>query len=114
MRKKPLIGLNADYRAAKKDSPAFSYVAAGYYDCISAVGGIPQVMRHGESCLLFPNGDLPALCDSLREVLANSRRSSIIAEAGRRMVCKDYSLERMASEYERRYRSVIAAKEGDR
>ena len=44
MRKKPLIGLNADYRASKKDSPAFSYVAAGYYDSISAVGGVPVVM----------------------------------------------------------------------
>src|SRR5262249_37914195 len=44
MRKKPLIGLNADYRASKKDSPAFSYVAAGYYDSISAVGGVPVIM----------------------------------------------------------------------
>src|SRR6516165_12044802 len=31
MRKKPLIGLNADYRSSKKDAPAFSYVSAGYY-----------------------------------------------------------------------------------
>jgi len=44
MRKKPLIGLNADYRASKKDSPAFSYVAAGYYDSISAVGGVPVIV----------------------------------------------------------------------
>jgi putative glutamine amidotransferase len=44
MCKKPLIGLNADYRAAKKDSPAFTYVAAGYYDCISAVGGVPVII----------------------------------------------------------------------
>jgi putative glutamine amidotransferase len=44
MRKKPLIGLNADFRAAKKDSPAFTFVAAGYYDCISAVGGIPVIL----------------------------------------------------------------------
>ncbi len=44
MRKKPLIGLNADYRAAKKDSPAFSYVCAGYYDSIAEAGGIPIVL----------------------------------------------------------------------
>ncbi len=44
MRKKPLIGLNADYRASKKDSPAFSFVAAGYYDSILAVGGIPVIL----------------------------------------------------------------------
>jgi putative glutamine amidotransferase len=44
MSKKPLIGLNADYRSAKKDSPAFTFVAAGYYDAILAAGGIPVVL----------------------------------------------------------------------
>ena len=41
---KPLIGLNADFRAAKGDSPAFSYVWAGYFDAISAAGGVPLII----------------------------------------------------------------------
>ena len=44
MLKKPLIGLNADYRAAKKDAPAFTFVCAGYYDAITQAGGIPVVI----------------------------------------------------------------------
>jgi putative glutamine amidotransferase len=44
MRSKPLIGLNADYRAAKKDAPAFTYVSAGYYDAIRQAGGIPIIL----------------------------------------------------------------------
>jgi putative glutamine amidotransferase len=44
MRSKPLIGLNADYRAAKKDAPAFTFVCAGYYDSIVESGGIPLVL----------------------------------------------------------------------
>jgi putative glutamine amidotransferase len=44
MHKKPLVGLNADFRSAKKDSPAFSFVAAGYYDAIVAAGGIPVIV----------------------------------------------------------------------
>ena len=44
MRSKPLIGLNAEFKSAKKDSPAFSYVAAGYYDAICVAGGIPVVI----------------------------------------------------------------------
>jgi putative glutamine amidotransferase len=43
-RSKPLIGLNADFRAAKKDGPAFSYVSAGYYDAIVKAGGIPLIL----------------------------------------------------------------------
>jgi putative glutamine amidotransferase len=41
---KPLIGVNADYRSAKKDSPAYSFVCAGYYDAIVKAGGIPLVL----------------------------------------------------------------------
>lgn len=44
MQKKPLIGLNADFRPAKQDSPAFSYLSAGYYDSILATGGIPVIL----------------------------------------------------------------------
>jgi putative glutamine amidotransferase len=44
MQKKPLIGLNADYRGSKKDSPAFTFLAAGYHDAIAAAGGIPVIM----------------------------------------------------------------------
>lgn len=44
MRSKPLIGLNADYRAAKKDAPAFTFVCSGYYDAIMEAGGMPIVV----------------------------------------------------------------------
>lgn len=44
MNSKPLIGLNADYRSAKKDTPAFSYVQAGYYDALIKAGAIPVVL----------------------------------------------------------------------
>jgi putative glutamine amidotransferase len=44
MRSKPLIGVNADYRSAKKDAPAYSFVCAGYYDAIVKAGGIPLVL----------------------------------------------------------------------
>ncbi len=44
MQRKPLIGLNADYRAGKKDSPAFTFISAGYHDSIVAAGGIPVIM----------------------------------------------------------------------
>ncbi|HUY31821.1 MAG TPA: gamma-glutamyl-gamma-aminobutyrate hydrolase family protein [Pirellulales bacterium] len=41
---KPLIGLNADYRAAKKDAPAFSFLCSGYFDAIVKVGGVPIII----------------------------------------------------------------------
>lgn len=41
---KPVIAINADFRAASADKPAFSYLAAGYYDSILEIGGIPVVL----------------------------------------------------------------------
>ena len=44
MNAKPLIGLNADYRGTKKDSPAFNYVCAGYADSLMRAGAVPVVI----------------------------------------------------------------------
>ena len=44
MPRKPLIGLNADYRPARKEGPALSYLPAGYFNAIQAAGGIPVIL----------------------------------------------------------------------
>jgi putative glutamine amidotransferase len=44
MSRKPLVGLNADYRPTRKEGPALSFVAAGYYNAIQAAGGIPVIL----------------------------------------------------------------------
>lgn len=41
---KPLIGLNADFRSGTNGAPSFSYVSAGYFDAILAVGGLPVIL----------------------------------------------------------------------
>ncbi len=44
MTSKPLIGINADFRSANRSTPAYAYLAAGYFDSIKAAGGIPVVV----------------------------------------------------------------------
>lgn len=46
---KPVIGLNADFANAASGKPAFTYVAATYYDAISKVGGVPVIVPPLES-----------------------------------------------------------------
>ncbi|HJQ81852.1 MAG TPA: gamma-glutamyl-gamma-aminobutyrate hydrolase family protein [Lacipirellulaceae bacterium] len=41
---KPVIGLNADFVNGAEGKPSFTYVASGYYDAITKVGGIPLVI----------------------------------------------------------------------
>ena len=41
---KPIIGINADFRAARKDTPAFSYICEGYSDSLIKAGAIPVII----------------------------------------------------------------------
>jgi putative glutamine amidotransferase len=76
MSSKPLIGLNADFRSARKESPAFSYLCAGYYDAIVKVDAIPlvipplsdardleQVLNLLDGMVLIGGADLDPRCD---------------------------------------------------
>lgn len=44
MAAKPLIGVNIDYRSARRDNPAFAYLPAGYFDSLSKAGAIPLLV----------------------------------------------------------------------
>jgi putative glutamine amidotransferase len=44
MSSKPLVGINADYRSARKDAPAFSFLCAGYYDSLIKAGAVPVLI----------------------------------------------------------------------
>jgi putative glutamine amidotransferase len=41
---KPVIALNAEYRSARADSPAYSYLTAGYFNSVIDAGGSPVII----------------------------------------------------------------------
>lgn len=61
---KPIIGLNADFANGAGEKPAFTYIASGYYDAISKVGGIPVIIPP-----LADDDDLDQLLDRLDGVV---------------------------------------------
>ncbi|MGA2035635.1 MAG: gamma-glutamyl-gamma-aminobutyrate hydrolase family protein [Thermoguttaceae bacterium] len=61
---KPLIGVNADYRSARKDAPAVSYLFSGYYDSLVKTGAIPMVIPP-----LKEEDDLSRVLDTLDAVV---------------------------------------------
>ena len=46
---KPVIGINMDYRAARQDASAFSFLASAYYESLERAGAIPLVVPPLES-----------------------------------------------------------------
>ncbi len=61
---KPVIGLNADFVNPAGDKPAFTYVAAGYYDAVSKAGGVPFIIPP-----LDDDHDLEQLLDQVHGVV---------------------------------------------
>jgi len=47
--RKPLIGLNSDFRDATNGRPDYSVMCAGYYDSVSAAGGVPVMVPPNDS-----------------------------------------------------------------
>lgn len=41
---KPIVGINGDFRPARKDGCALSWFNSGYYDSITAAGGLPVLI----------------------------------------------------------------------
>ena len=76
MAAKPLIGLNAEYRSARKDSPAYAYITAGYINALIKAGAIPviippliddddiaRVLEHLDGVVLVGGADLDPRLD---------------------------------------------------
>ena len=64
MHRKPLVGLNADYRAQTKDGTAFTFVSAGYYDAVVHAGGIPLILPP-----IADEADLSVIFDKLEALV---------------------------------------------
>jgi glycosyltransferase involved in cell wall biosynthesis len=80
-------------------------LATGVPVVASDIGGVPEVVRHGETGLLVPPGDAAALAGAMAEVIARDRAAaSRRAHAARRLVEAHFShvvsLDRLVAVYE--------------
>lgn len=71
------------------------------------VGGVPEVVIHGETGLLVPPKDPPALAEAIIELLGDPKRAEEMGKAGRDRVKKEFGLDRMIREMEGLYEELI-------
>jgi glycosyltransferase involved in cell wall biosynthesis len=77
--------------------------ASGLPVASSAVGGIPKVVEDGVTGLLFPSGKQAELVHCLRRLLTDATLRARLSAAGKSQVQAQYSLVRMARDYDRAY-----------
>lgn len=71
------------------------------------VGGIPDMVRHGENGLLVPTGDVRALSEAIHTLLSDDERRICMGKAGRAIAEREYSCKLQGERYLDLYRSIL-------
>ena len=83
-------------------------MAAGLPVIASAVGGVPEVIRHAATGLTVPPGDPAALASAIRRLMADPSLAQGLGDAGLAEVTARYSFDRMIDEFEALYLTELA------
>jgi len=75
-----------------------------------AVGGIPDMIRHGTTGLLVPPGDVGGLQLAITELLSSPARRRDMSFSCREVALAEYSLELQAQRYSKLYQTLVAAR----
>jgi glycosyltransferase involved in cell wall biosynthesis len=73
----------------------------------TAVSGTEQTMVHGQTGLLVPPGDAPALAQAIHALLSDPERARSLGQAARRGAETHFSTQQQAAEYVALYRRLL-------
>lgn len=78
---------------------ALEALACGIPTIAFSVGGLPDIVREGQTGILAPMGDIGALCRAIAELLQNTERRATMAQQCRHVAVREYNLEVQARRY---------------
>jgi glycosyltransferase involved in cell wall biosynthesis len=71
-------------------------MASGLPVAATAVGGVPELVVHGETGLLVPPNDPDALADAINDLLDDPEEMEEMGARGRQLVSDHYTWDRVA------------------
>ena len=77
----------------------------------SDVGGIPDIIRHGQTGLLCPQKDPEALARVILELLKDPERAEKLGRQGRELVEREFSWEHVLAQWDAFYAETAARSE---
>ncbi len=72
------------------------------------VGGVPEIVRDGDTGLLIPPGDEAALAEAILRLAQDGNLRQSMGKAGRRLVAEKYDFEKCLDKMEAVYQKVLA------
>jgi len=76
----------------------------------SSVGGLPELVVHGETGYIAEIGDVDRMAKYAIELLTNSARYKMFAAASRKRAVDNFSSDKVVDQYEHYYEQVLAEK----
>jgi len=86
-------------------------MAAGKPVVATKVGGIPEIVVHGETGILIPPRDTDALAIAIIDLLQNRLKEKDMGEAGRIRAAKRFSIYKMIEKTENLYQELLKEKQ---
>jgi len=87
---------------------AMEALALGVPVIASDVGGLPEVVTHGENGLLVPPGDVEAIASAVTRVVSDREWARALGDAGARRVEERFTVEQMVRGYLGLYRGLVS------
>ena len=73
----------------------------------SSVGGLPELVVHGETGYIAEIGDVERMAKYAIELLQNNTRREMFAKAGRKRAVENFDIDEIVGVYERHYERVL-------
>ena len=73
---------------------------------VSSVGGLPEIVEHGQTGFVVPAGDAEALADAIVELASDLGRAAAMGAAGRERALAEFPPERSADRIDELYRAA--------
>ena len=86
---------------------ALEAMAAGVPVVASDVGGLPEVISHGESGFLAPLADVNKMAEYVLHILKDGRGYNKFSDAAKRIACDRFHYNSIVAQYEELYRRAI-------
>ena len=95
---------------SKNEGTPVSLIEAGAAErpvVATRVGGVPDVVREGETGLLVPLGDDEAISRALSDLLSDRNRSALMGRAATEWVRGRFAADRLAADLAELYRTLM-------
>ena len=73
----------------------------------SSVGGLPELVLHGETGYIAEIGDIDRMAKYAIDLLSNDVRHGLFAKAARKRAIENFNIEKIVDLYERHYERIL-------